>query len=756
MGLSGSGISFSGLGSGIDTESIINQLLQLERRPIARLQTDQLLLKTKLAAIDQYKSVLGTLKSKVIELNTAAAFNPMKAVSSKPEVASLLATSTSLPGTYNLAVSKLAQAGKISTSAQTDATSALGLSGTILINGKDIEVEASDTLTSLAGKINQSGAAVTASIINGGTGNVYLTLTAKDSGEASEIAVSEVGGGTVLSSLGLVTGSASIRMPTTNGALSLLFDNSTDTIESQLGVTGTGTVTINGQAVAIDFSTDSLADIAANINAAGAGVTATVESVTVGSSTKQQLKIVGATTPTFVDANGVLENLGILQRAFGNEMIVAQDAEYELDGIAFTSSTNTITDVIPGATLTLLKANETTPETSTLTITRDTAAITTKVQDLATSYNAVLDFLKQAAFFDSETLESGPLFGDSAVEAAQTQLLNGLLASPAGVDGAYANLLAIGVDFDSSGRMLVDNTKLENAIGADLDNVRALFSEVGRIADPNVKFVSATNKTKVSGLVGYEVVVTQLATRGEMTAGAAYTSASTEVETLTFDGQLFGNSDYQISFSVGSTLDDVIAEINSDARLKDLVVASKSGDTLVLTSKKYGTPGSFTVVSDKDANGSNTGIGTTVVEADGLDVEGTIAGESATGTGQFLTGNSGNAKTDGLTIQITGGALGSRGNLIYSKGAAAVLEDVLDGALDYVNGFVTAGSKATQDQIDDIDDQIEAIQQRIRDREQYLRRVFAAMEDAVTRLRSQSAQLSSILAALPQRSGLQL
>ena len=59
----------------------------------------------------------------------------------------------------------------------------------------------------------------------------------------------------------------------------------------------------------------------------------------------------------------------------------------------------------------------------------------------------------------------------------------------------------------------------------------------------------------------------------------------------------------------------------------------------------------------------NSGIGTDQVSATGLDVIGTINGESATGKGQILTGNSGNSTTDGLTLRITSALAGSHGTI---------------------------------------------------------------------------------------------
>jgi flagellar hook-associated protein 2 len=410
-----------------------------------------------------------------------------------------------------------------------------------------------------------------------------------------------------------------------------------------------------------------------------------------------------------------------------------------------------VTTAIPGATVTLLKANETTPETSTLSLTRDSAGIRGKLEALAAAYNAVIDYLASTASFDKESLQSGPLFGDATVNSLQSSMFSSLLFQPPGLVGDYRNLLSLGVDFDSSGRMTVDTAKFDAAIGTHLQGVKNLFVESGTIEDPDVKFMTATGRTRASGLVGYEVVISQLATFGTFTSATDFTNPTSQQETLTFNGSLFGNTQYQLTIGIGKTLDDVIDQINSDSRLKDLVTASRDGDKLVMTSKKHGTPGGFTVVSDLEEGGDNTGIGTELQSVVGLNVEGTINGEPATGLGQVLTGNAGNANTDGLALQISGGATGSRGSLIYSKGVATMLQRTLDDALDFVNGALNAGVNALDAQMTGIDENISRLEAALARKEELLRRRFLAMEQAISRLQAQTAQLGSLLSSFQQQ-----
>ncbi|HWP30118.1 MAG TPA: flagellar filament capping protein FliD [Fimbriimonadales bacterium] len=748
MGFSGSGISFTGLGSGIDTETLIQQLIALEKRPILRLQLQQTQLQTKLDSITQYKSLLNVLRKASVELNSKNAFQAMKGTSTNPDVATITAGSNSTEGTYQLKVFSIAQAHKIASAGQSSATNALGFSGAFLVNGKAINVVLSDSLSSIASKINDADAGVVASIINGGAGNVYLTMTAEKTGADNALILSDVGSGNVLESLGVLSGATSIRDPIPNGAKSMGFSDSSTAVGTLLGVSvPSGTIEINGISINIDFTSDSLNTIATKINNAGGNFSATVVTEQIAGETKYFLQITGSPTLTFIDNNHMLENLGILQRNYGNEILAAQDASFELDGISFTNSSNTIYNVIPGATITLLDGDTTNPLETTLTIQRSTTEVVEKLQSLVQAYNAIVEFLKTAASFDKETLESGILFGDSAVLQTQSLLFGSLMDAPDGISGIFKNLLAIGISFDSDGKMTLDSAAFENALSANVENVISLFTEIGTIDDPYIEFISAGPKTKESGATGYEIVITQLATQASFTAGTAFSMPSTEPETITFDGNLFGNQPYYLNVESGSTIDDVILQINSDAKLKNLIVASKTVDNkLVLTSKKYGTPGNFTVVSDKMAAPNNSGIGLMLQSATGLDVAGTMNGEAATGNGQILTGNSGNATTDGLQIMITGGSTGSRGFMVFTKGAASKLEDALNTALDTINGLIPSSENSIQSQIDDISQRIEHLNEIIKLREETLRRRFKAMEEAMARLQSQMVRLSQLFA----------
>ncbi|MEY4880776.1 MAG: hypothetical protein RLZ87_204, partial [Armatimonadota bacterium] len=436
-----SGINFGGLASGMDTEGIISKLVSIQKQPIARLQQQQQKYLKQADVIAALKGQISNVAQSANSLLTADAFSAVIPSNSDSSVASLVMSGVGQAGNYTLSVSKLAQAQKISSGAQSSVSSALGQTGQFTINGKLVSVDSTDSLSSVARKINDVSPGATASIINGGTGNAYLTITSSNSGISGKPQLSDLTG-SFLSTIGVLGANENIRLPITNGAAGLNFSSSSDIVGSSLGVTGltAQTIKVNGVNVSINLQSDSLQAVADKINSASTGATASVVSVTEGVNTKYRLEITGASTPTFVDAGNTLATLGIVQKTAANELVAAQDASYKVDGVSLTSSTNTIEGVIPGGKITLLKADATTPPTTTLSIKSDTDAVANRIKSFTDSYNSAVKFITDNSQFDGDTYETGPLFGDPVARQFLSTMNSLLMSNIPGLTGNYKNL----------------------------------------------------------------------------------------------------------------------------------------------------------------------------------------------------------------------------------------------------------------------------------------------------------------------------
>ena len=741
-----SGINFGGLASGMDTEGIISKLVSIQKQPIARLQQQQQKYLKQADVIAALKGQISNVAQSANSLLTADAFSAVVPSNSDSSVASLVMSGVGQAGNYTLSVSKLAQAQKISSGAQSSVSTALGQTGQFTINGKLVSVDSTDSLSSVARKINDVSPGATASIINGGTGNAYLTITSSNSGISGKPQLSDLTG-SFLSTIGVLGATENIRLPITNGAAGINFSSSSDIVGSSLGVTGltAQTIKVNGVNVSINLQSDSLQAVADKINSASTGATASVVSVTEGVNTKYRLEITGASSPTFVDAGNTLATLGIVQKTASNELVAAQDASYKLDGVSLNSSTNTIEGVIPGGKITLLKADATTPPTTTLSIKSDTDAVANRIKSFTDSYNTAVKFITDNSQFDGDTYETGPLFGDPVARQFLSTMNSLLMSNIPGLTGNYKNLTDIGIRIDGTGSLSVDSSKLNTAIQTDSEGVRKLFQNFGSSSSSSVVYISGTSSTQPSSPSSYGVNITQVATKTQYVAATAKTSNNTSSETLTFSGNLIGSSSYNLTIDVGSNLQTIIDKINNDTKLKDLLTASNNSGKLQIDSKRFGSNGLFNVVSNQSPLGSNSGVGFNPgTLTNGLDVAGTINGESAMGVGQFLTGTKTDGKALGLQIQYSGTSTGNAGNITFTRGMSGIVNSALTMFTDIASGITVTTEKALRDQGELIKNQIDTINKRAAASITELRAKFSQMEQQISKVQQQGARLSQL------------
>lgn len=170
----------SGIASGLDTNSIISQLVTIESQPITALRNKQSALKTQISLLGNIASKLGALSDAAKALGTGAL--AVKATSGNTAF-SAVASSAAGPGSYSIEVSSLAVAAKARSQAYapTDTVAPGVLNLNVRGTTTAITVDGNQTLADVASLINASGAAVTASVITA-NGSQYLSVTNKLSG----------------------------------------------------------------------------------------------------------------------------------------------------------------------------------------------------------------------------------------------------------------------------------------------------------------------------------------------------------------------------------------------------------------------------------------------------------------------------------------------------------------------------------------------------------------------------------------------
>lgn len=202
-------ISSPGIGSGLDVQSIVKQLVALERAPIRQLQSQAAAFQTRLSLIGTIKSQVSALGEAAARLSVSSGWNSVTATSSNSAAIGVTVRPGAQATSFTMTVQELA-------TAQTGASQAVPVgtsmgSGTLTIKlgrwaegefterlGASIEVtieEGQDSLTAIASKINDAGAGVTATVLRDASGE-RLLVRSKETGEANGFQISVSGADT--------------------------------------------------------------------------------------------------------------------------------------------------------------------------------------------------------------------------------------------------------------------------------------------------------------------------------------------------------------------------------------------------------------------------------------------------------------------------------------------------------------------------------------------------------------------------------
>lgn len=156
-------------------------------------------------------------------------------------------------------------------------------------------------------------------------------------------------------------------------------------------------------------------------------------------------------------------------------------------GVAITSSTNTITSVVAGLTINLKNSSDSSVR---LVVDRDNEAVQESVDQFVIDFNAVIEFINSYDSYDADTEERGLLLGDSTLSRISSSLYSMVNSRNTDVSGQYRTLVQIGIKVGSEGVIEFDSEKFIDAINEDRDSVEKLFSLRKTETDEETKKIS--------------------------------------------------------------------------------------------------------------------------------------------------------------------------------------------------------------------------------------------------------------------------
>jgi flagellar hook-associated protein 2 len=519
--------SVSGLASGIDWETTVQQLLSIERRRAVLLENRKDENDTKLSLWAQIQSKLAALQSSAERSDRRAEFAVKAATTSDSAVVNVSVDATAETGAHSVRVRQLAKAHKIASQGWID-KNATGITDSggdfvLTINGETLTINDADlasttTLEQFASLINndsENDGKVTATILDDGSaGNPFrLVLTSGNTGADNTITVST-------NPTGLNFSSAVI-----------------DAVEHETDWSGTSTATASGTytgaanktfSFTVDGSgaqTIGAADILLNwVDSAGGSGTITVPSgysgtaIAVGT---EGLQVTFAAGTLVADQSFDID-------VFTPELAAGQDAVVQVDGIYMNRSSNTVTDVVQGLTLNLLSVNLDTDIE--IAVNNDNAAVKARIQDFVNAYNSLVGDLGTFSRYDEKNEVAAPLLGDGNLSTIRLRMSGVASRAYAGLpeSARYDSLAVAGIRISTNGLLSIDSGDLDDALENHFEDVIELFTQTFSSSDSKLQFVSDTAAT-VAG--EYTVVVNYDA------AGTA-TSATINGQSALVEGSL--------------------------------------------------------------------------------------------------------------------------------------------------------------------------------------------------------------------------
>lgn len=346
--------------------------------------------------------------------------------------------------------------------------------------------------TSLGDRVRTGDLAVTPSIANASVATV--TKGVASASGSYQLEVTAIAKGQTLTSPPLAASTSTVG----SGSLKLRFGT----------VSGTG-FTEDTTHTALDITVAAgatLADVASQINAAGAGVTAYVATGSSGAQLVLKGKE-GAANGFTLEATEDPADPGLAALAWtpaGDATRLkstAVDAAYQLDGVSRTSPSNTIEDAAPGLTLKLTGTNAGAP--TTVSFSDPTSAITTAMSDLTSALNEIMSELK----IDTDPT-SGSLSNDPGARALKRAMAGLALSKvmPNAATGAPSTMADLGLVTQRDGTFTLDATRLAATLKADPAGAAAMFTNglygvFGTIDTISRSVTSATDANSLAGSI---------------------------------------------------------------------------------------------------------------------------------------------------------------------------------------------------------------------------------------------------------------
>ena len=296
--------------------------------------------------------------------------------------------------------------------------------------------------------------------------------------------------------------------------------------------------------------------------------------------------------------------------------------------------------------------------------------------------------------------------------------------------------------------LAVDSSKLEKAITNNFSDLAGLFAAAGKTSNALTAYSGSSPATKAGT---YAVAITQMATQastnGTGPIAGLTVNGTNNVFTMKLNGVsatvTLASKTYANAAALAAEVQSKINGVEAFSKAGSSVTVTETGGVLSLSSNLYGSTSSASITEG----------GTPLLMFNpssninpGKDVEGTINGTKGVGSGQLLTGATGD-DSEGLRLSINGGTAGSFGTVSYSKGYAYQFDQLTAGLLG-ANSSLTSRTEGINASIKNIEKKRQAINDRLVLVEKRYMAQFSKLDITLGKMSTTSSYLTQQLSAL--------
>lgn len=511
-------VSFPGIASGIDYNSIIQKLTSMTLAPVVQLNQQIATINAANAELIKINGLLASVQNALTALSQPNMYDAVSAISSDTAVltAQGISGGNATPGTYTITQTQLATATQVVGAGGmghteldvAPGTTASGLDvplvdswaaitptngtsgqGSVTIDGVSVKYDVTTmSLNQILATINSAVHAAGDATFNiglvAGTDQVQITDSAhqvslgssNDQGNLLQVLRLDQAQVSNTATAGTVTATAGV-----GGINQALMFNSTNGLggasdANYVTPVTSGFFTINGVQITVDNTTDNLASVVTRINQSAAGVAASYNSATgqitlTSKNTGAQSIVVGSSSDTsnFLTATGLTTAAGATSTIGNQASVTVQSGSGSTQTVY--SNSNTVTTAIPGVQLNLLSS---TGAPFQVTVAQDSSNLVSAVNTFVSAYNAAISEINSATAAPvvpsspvgsgvgappATPVGAGILFGNADVEMIKDQLVNEVTSIlPDNNGSGYTSLSQIGLNVTSSFTLLQQNS----------------------------------------------------------------------------------------------------------------------------------------------------------------------------------------------------------------------------------------------------------------------------------------------------------